>query len=46
MYKSATAEQQAQQQADAAGEEQAAPQEGPSGKTDEDVVDAEYEEVD
>ncbi len=48
MYKSATAEQQqqAQQQAGGAESEQAASQEGPSGKTDEDVVDAEYEEVD
>jgi len=48
MYKAATAEQQqqAQQQAGDAGAEQAASQEGPSGKTDEDVVDAEYEEVD
>ncbi len=52
MYKSATAEQQQQaqqqahQQASGAESEQAASQEDPSGKTDEDVVDAEYEEVD
>jgi len=46
MYRDATAGQKTQQQAGPEEGGEGAAQEGPGGKTDDDVVDAEYEEVD